>query len=244
MKRLSERKSISFKSTLVHTTNRKGINWLVLFWEFYQFQKNSLLDNVFATCCHIFSAHVDSRANRLWFKQILQSTACKWLIQKIHTMKSMGWFNKYNFLDKLKIPLIWSELFIFDEKVYFKFKGNLELLDNSLAGHLLQLKKLKWIIILCWLTYLLIMTTKILRRCACLTRNPHFKGKLGQMDITLPGQLLHVRKINHHYGLINIVTFYYNWYWIHKDVSGSQENLTFKKSWSKRTFHCLDNYFN
>jgi len=72
----------------------------------------------------------------------------------------------------------------------------------------------------------------ILRRCACLTRKPHFKGKLEQTDNTLPGQLLQVRKIDHRYGLINIVISYYNWKQIHEDMPGSQENLTSKKSWS------------
>jgi len=34
---------------------------------------------------------------------------------------------------------------------------------------------------------------------------------LEQTDNTLPGQLLQVRKIDHRYGLINIVISYYNW---------------------------------
>ena len=80
------------------------------------------------------------------------------------------------------------------------------------------------------------------QRCVWLTKKPHFQKKLEQTDISLPGQLFQLRKIDHHYGLINIVIFYYNWKRIYKDMSGSQENLTSKKSWSKRTFHCLDNY--
>ena len=44
-------------------------------------------------------------------------------------------------------------------------------------------------------------------------KETYFKGKLEQMDSTLPGhvQLLQVRKIDHRYGLINIVISYYNW---------------------------------
>ena len=46
-------------------------------------------------------------------KEILRSTSCKWPIQKIHTMKSMGFVSNsiISFLEKLKIPFIWSDLF-------------------------------------------------------------------------------------------------------------------------------------
>ena len=148
-------------------------------------------------------------------KQMLRSTSCKWPIQKIHTMKSMGFVSNsiISFLEKLKIPFIRSELFIFDEKASSKKTWSyrtIHWLDT-------YLKSKKWSSIsystgkYTYFNIKLRQQEMILRRCACLTRKPHFKGKLEQMDNTLPGQLLQVRKIDHRYGLINIVISYYNW---------------------------------
>ena len=60
----SVRISIWFKSTLVHTT--KGINWLVLFEEFYQSKELFFLIMFFATCGHVFLCARGYKANRLW----------------------------------------------------------------------------------------------------------------------------------------------------------------------------------
>ena len=106
----SVRISIWFKSTLVHTT--KGINWLALFEEFYQSKELFFLIMFFATCRHVFSLRAWIQSKQI-MKQILRSTSCKWPIQKIHTMKSMGFVlnSIISFLEKLKIPFIRSDLF-------------------------------------------------------------------------------------------------------------------------------------
>jgi hypothetical protein len=62
-------------------------------------------------------------------------------------------------------------------------------------------------------------------------------------DISLPGQLLRIKKIDLRCELMNKVLSYYSWKLIQGDVPGSQENLARKKSWSKRTIHYLGNCF-
>ena len=81
------------------------------------------------------------------------------------------------------------------------------------------------------------------RRYGWLTRKPHFQEKLELKDISLPGQLLRIKKLDLRCELMNKVLSYYSWKLIQGDVSGSQENLARKKSWSKRTIHYLGNCF-
>ena len=71
MKKIGGRILILFKSTVVHMT--KEINWLVL------------LKNVISSKEPFFFMFLQQIMSK-----ILWSTTCKWLIQKIHTMKSMG----------------------------------------------------------------------------------------------------------------------------------------------------------
>ena len=135
-------------------------------------------------------------------------------------MKSMGFVSTsiISLLEKLKIPFIWSELFsivhlcqksLLQRKLGAtgQFTGwTLTSSQQSGSSYSIGLH-----------TYYLRQQETILRRCVCLTRKPHGKGKLEQTDNTLPGQLLQVRKIDHRYGLINIVISYYNWLRIHED---------------------------
>ena len=124
------------------------------------------------------------------------------------------------FLEKFKIPFIRSELFSI---VHLCRKSLLQRnlgATGQFTGWTLTSSQQSGSSYSIGLhTYYLRQQETILRRCVC--RKPHFKGKLEQTDNTLPGQLLQVRKIDHRYGLINIVISYYNWLQIHEDVYGS-----------------------
>ena len=113
------------------------------FWRILSVQRIILLDHVFCNLSSHFSLYAWIQSKQI-MKHILQSTSCKWPIQKIHTMKSMGFVSNsiISLLEKLKIPFIRSDLFsivhLWRESF---FKENLELTCNSLAGHLLRVNK-------------------------------------------------------------------------------------------------------
>ena len=87
MKQIGGRILILCKSTVVHMT--KGINWLVLLKNVISSKKSF---------CLMFLQQIT--------RQILQSTTCKWLIQKIHTMKSMGVQRVYVFSGEVEDSFI------------------------------------------------------------------------------------------------------------------------------------------
>ena len=128
----------------VYTCTYDKRNQLVgSFWKKLSVPKNYSSWSCFCNLSSRFSvrAWIQSKQSK---KQILRSASRKWLIQKFHTMKSMGFGSNsiILFLEKLKIPFIRSELFsivhLWRESF---FKENLELPCNSLAGHLLRVNK-------------------------------------------------------------------------------------------------------
>ena len=92
-------------------------------------------------------------------------------------------------------------------------------------------------------SYFLLQLETNSQRNVWLTRKPHVQEKLELKDISLPGQLLWIKKIDLRCELMNKVLSYYSWKLIQGDVPGSQENLARKKSWSKRSIHYLGNCF-
>jgi len=104
--------------------------------------KELFLIMFFATCRHFFSARVDTKQTDYEADLAIYCMLMTDSKDSYNEKHGGGSTRIIFFLEKLKIPFIRSELFSIVHlcrKAYFK--ENLELPDNSLAGHLLQVKK-------------------------------------------------------------------------------------------------------